>query len=117
MLPDLITTRDRLREGATTAPAELERCIDASQAPANTHSFVRTMFEEARTTAVQPGMAQLPLAGLAVSVKDLFDIAGQATPAGSTVLADAPSTAAARARAAGPQSARHCAPSGVGPLG
>eukprot|EP01041_Mallomonas_annulata_P019533 gene19533-38918_t len=75
MLPDLITTRDQLREGATTAPAELERCIGAAQAPANTHSFVRTMFDEARTTAVQPGVAQLPLAGLAVSVKDLFDIA------------------------------------------
>ncbi len=106
MLPDLITARDRLREGATTAPAELERCIDAAQAPANTHSFVRTMFDEARTTSVQPGMTQLPLAGLAVSVKDLFDIAGQTTPAGSTVLADAPAAAqdcpaVARLRAAG----------------
>lgn len=106
MLPDLITARDRMREGATTAPAELERCIDASQAPANTHTFVRTMFDEARTTAVQPGMAQLPLAGLAVSVKDLFDISGHATPAGSTVLADAPAAAqdcpaVARLRAAG----------------
>lgn len=106
MLPDLITTRDQLREGATTAPAELERCIDAAQTPANTHSFVRTMFDEARTTAVQPGMAQMPLAGLAVSVKDLFNVAGQATPAGSTVLADAPAAAqdcpaVARLRAAG----------------
>ena len=106
MLPDLITTRDQLREGATTAPAELERCIGAAQAPANTYSFVRTMFDEARTTAVQPGLAQLPLAGLAVSVKDLFDIAGQATPAGSTAMADAPAAAqdcpaVARLRAAG----------------
>lgn len=106
MLPDLIATRSQLRDGATTAPAELERCIEAAQAPANTHSFARTMFDEARTTAVQPGVAQLPLAGLAVSVKDLFDIAGQATPAGSTVLADAPAAAqdcpaVARLRAAG----------------
>ncbi|RQO83442.1 amidase [Acidovorax sp. FJL06] len=106
MLLDLITTRGQLRDGAATAPAELERCIEAAQAPANAHSFVRTMFDEARTTAVQAGVAQLPLAGLAVSVKDLFDIAGQATPAGSTVLADAPAAAqdcpaVARLRAAG----------------
>ncbi|MFN4120534.1 amidase [Acidovorax sp.] len=106
MLPDLIATRELLRDGATTAPAELERCIDAAQSPANAHSFVRTMFEEARTTAVQPGLAQLPLAGLAVSIKDLFDVAGQPTPAGSTVLADAPAAAqdcpaVARLRAAG----------------
>ena len=106
MLSDLIATREQLRDGATTAPAELERCIDAARAAPNTHSFVRTLFDEARTTAVQPGVAQLPLAGLAVSVKDLFDIAGQPTPAGSTALADAPAAsedcpAVARLRAAG----------------
>jgi len=66
MLPDLIATREQLRDGATTAPAELEGCIDAAQATSNTHSFVRTLFDEARTTAVQPGVAQLPLAGLSV---------------------------------------------------
>lgn len=106
MLADLITTRGQLRGGTTTAPAELERCIQAAQAPANTHSFVRPMFDTARTTVVQSDQTHLPLAGLAVSVKDLFDIAGQATPAGSTVLADAPvavqdSPAVARLRAAG----------------
>ena len=106
MRPDLFATRDQLRQGATTVPAELERCIEAAQAPANAHSFVRPMFDSARTTAVQPGLSDLPLAGLAVSVKDLFDIAGQATPAGSTALADAPPAtedcpAVARLRAAG----------------
>ncbi|PJI98119.1 amidase/aspartyl-tRNA(Asn)/glutamyl-tRNA(Gln) amidotransferase subunit A [Acidovorax sp. 69] len=106
MLTDLITTRDQLRNGATTSPAELERCITAAQAPSNTHSFVRTLFDAARTTAVQPGLPQLPLAGLAVSVKDLFDIEGQATLAGSTALAEAPPAAqdcpaVARLRAAG----------------
>lgn len=106
MLPDLIATRNQLRSGAATAPAELERCIAAAQAPSNAYSFVRTLFESARTTVVQPGLAQLPLAGLAVSVKDLFDVEGQPTPAGSTVLAQAPaaahdSPAVARLRAAG----------------
>ena len=106
MLDDLIATRTRLRDGATTAPAELERCIEAALAPSNTHSFVRTLFDSARTTVVQPDVQQLPLAGLAVSVKDLFDVQGQPTPAGSTVLAKAPcaqqdSPAVARLRAAG----------------
>ena len=47
-----------------------------------------------------------PLAGIQVSVKDLFDVAGQTTSAGSTVLADSPaaaidSVAVARLKAAG----------------
>ena len=66
MLPDLIATREQLRDGATNAPAALERCIDAAQAASNAHSFVRTLFDEARTTTVQAGVAQLPLAGLAL---------------------------------------------------
>ncbi|MEJ7686349.1 MAG: amidase, partial [Variovorax sp.] len=49
---------------------------------------------------------RLCLAGLSFSVKDLFDIAGQPTPAGSLVLGHAPAastdaTAVARLRAAG----------------
>lgn len=106
MFADLIATRGSLHDGATTASAELERCIAAALEPANTHSFVRTLFDAARTTVVQPDIARLPLAGLAVSVKDLFDIAGQPTAAGSTALAHAPdalqdSPAVARLRAAG----------------
>ncbi len=106
MFSDLIATRERLRAEATTPAAEMERCIGIAQAPSNTHSFVRTLFDSARTTSVQSGIATQPLAGLAVSVKDLFDIAGQPTPAGSTVLENAPaahadSTAVARLRAAG----------------
>lgn len=106
MLADLISTRSRLRSGASSVAAELERCIAAAQAPCNAHSFIRTAFDTARAAAAQPGLAQLPLAGLAVSVKDLFDIAGQPTPAGSIVLAGAApaaadSVAVARLRAAG----------------
>lgn len=106
MLPDLIATRELLRDGATTATVELERCMEAAQAPANNHSFTRTLFDSARMQAAQPDVAARPLAGLAVSVKDLFDIAGQPTPAGSIVLSSAPaamqdSEAVARLRAAG----------------
>jgi aspartyl-tRNA(Asn)/glutamyl-tRNA(Gln) amidotransferase subunit A len=52
------------------------------------------------------GRAPSPLAGVPVSVKDLFDLAGQPTPAGSVILADAPpaqadAPAVARLKAAG----------------
>ena len=106
VLSDLIATRSLLREGSTTAASELELCASAARAPCNRHSFVRTMFDAAGTTALQADASHLPLAGLAASVKDLFDIAGQTTAAGSTVLADAPpaahdSVAVARLRKAG----------------
>jgi aspartyl-tRNA(Asn)/glutamyl-tRNA(Gln) amidotransferase subunit A len=52
------------------------------------------------------GQVPSPLAGIPVSVKDLLDVAGQVTTAGSTVLRDAPAatrdaTVVARLRAAG----------------
>lgn len=52
------------------------------------------------------GSVPSPLAGLPVSIKDLLDIAGEPTPAGSVVLADAPPASldapvVARLRAAG----------------
>jgi aspartyl-tRNA(Asn)/glutamyl-tRNA(Gln) amidotransferase subunit A len=102
---DLVATRQRLRAGLTSAPAELERSIGLAQGPACASAFLRTMFDEARL-AVEKTDPDQPLAGLAVSVKDLFDIAGQATPAGSTFLRDAAPAAqdappVARLRAAG----------------
>lgn len=106
MLFDLIDTRDRLRSKSTTCPIEMERCIAAAQAQANANSFISTSFEAARSTSAMAGVTGLPLAGLAVSVKDLFDIEGQPTSAGSIVLANAPaalrdSEAVGRLRAAG----------------
>jgi Asp-tRNA(Asn)/Glu-tRNA(Gln) amidotransferase A subunit family amidase len=104
-LPDLHSTREAIRDGRSSAVAELERCIERAGAPANAHVFLRTMFDEARDSAAAASPAS-PLAGLAVSLKDLFDIAGQTTAAGSTVLHDAPPASAdapavARLRAAG----------------
>jgi len=106
MLSDLTSTRDRLLDGATTAADEMERCIEMATDPRNAFTCVRTLFDSARSEAAQPGTTRLALAGLAVSVKDLFDIAGQPTPAGSTVLATsepaaADSPAVARLKAAG----------------
>ena len=106
MLADLQTTRERLRAGSTSAPAELEKCIAVAQSPACGQVFLRTRFDAARAEAVDPARAGRPLAGLAVSIKDLFDAAGETTSAGSTVLADAApavqdSPAVARLRKAG----------------
>ena len=105
-LPDLATTRARLRAGQTSAATEMEACIAISESARCTHAFARTMFPLARRAAADPALARLPLRGLAVTVKDLFDVQGQTTAAGSTVLAQAPAAAAdcpavARLRAAG----------------
>jgi Asp-tRNA(Asn)/Glu-tRNA(Gln) amidotransferase A subunit family amidase len=103
---DLHSTRARLLAGQTTTATEIERAIATAQAPACSHAFVQTDFDGARAQATAADPARQPLAGLAVSVKDLFDIAGQVSRAGSTVLADAPpaqmdAVAVARLRAAG----------------
>ena len=106
MIQDLGTTRRLIQAGRTSATDEIERCIAAAQSDACTHAFTRTDFATARQRAIQPGAQHLPLAGLAVSIKDLFDVRGQPTAAGSVVLADAPAAAhdcaaVARLRAAG----------------
>ncbi len=105
MQEDLIQIRDAIRAGQRSAGSEMARCVDIAQSPTCKQVFTRAMFDEAlaAATSIRP---DLPLAGLAISVKDLFDIAGQPTPAGSKVLAHAPAasadaTAVARLRAAG----------------
>ncbi|MDO9166377.1 MAG: amidase [Rhodoferax sp.] len=90
MLPDLLTTRHLLRTGQTHPQAEIECAIDAAQSASCQHVFLHRMFGEARAVAGSPGILQKPLAGLAVSIKDLFDVAGQTTSAGSIALRDAP---------------------------
>lgn len=106
MLADLHTTRQRLLAGQTRASTEIERSIAAAQAPSCQHAFIETHFDQARAAAAAVDPVRQPLAGLAVSVKDLFDVAGQTSRAGSVVLADAPparqdAAAVARLRAAG----------------
>ena len=103
--PDLHSTRERLRQGLTTATDELAAAQDIAHSAASTHVFVRTRFEAAQAEARQAA-AQAPLAGLPVSIKDLFDFAGDVTTAGSVALVDhAPATrdatSVARLRAAG----------------
>jgi aspartyl-tRNA(Asn)/glutamyl-tRNA(Gln) amidotransferase subunit A len=106
MRTDLVATRERLLSGQSRPANELEASIAAIQSPACERAFISTCFTQARSAAEDPAAVAKPLAGLAVSVKDLFDVAGQVTAAGSRVLADAPaaardSPAVARLRAAG----------------
>lgn len=104
--PDLHATRQRLLTGQTHPAAEIEQAIAAAASPACACAFVQTDFDGASAQAAAADPARQPLAGLAVSVKDLFDVAGQVSRAGSTVLADAApaqgdAAAVARLRAAG----------------
>ncbi|MGJ7569773.1 amidase [Variovorax sp. RB2P76] len=102
---DLHATRLLLLAGGSDARTEMERAIDIAQSPACSHVFTRTLFDEARHAAAASN-AESRLSGLAFTAKDLFDIEGQPTPAGSVVLAHAPAAqadalAVARLRAAG----------------
>jgi len=103
-MDDLIATRSQLRSGQASAAGAFAQALALARSPACRHAFVQLCPEEGARAAGAD--ASLPLAGLPVSVKDLFDVAGQVTAAGSVVLADAPaarrdSTAVARLRAAG----------------
>lgn len=104
-LPDLHSTRERLRQGGTHAGDEMRAAQAAAASGACTHVFLRTRFDAALAEA-QRTPADTPLAGLPVSVKDLFDVAGEVTTAGSLALVGAPpatadAVAVARVRAAG----------------
>lgn len=104
-LPDLHAIREQLASGAGTAQTQMALAIEVAGSPACRHAFIHADFAAARQQAAA-SPAGSPLAGLAVSVKDLFDVAGQTTSAGSLVLRQAPaakqdSAAVARLRAAG----------------
>ena len=105
---DLTAAAAELAAGRGRAVERIEASIAAAGSPACKHVFVRTFFDEARAAARAADTAdrRLPLAGLAVSVKDLFDVRGAPTTAASKSMAGASPaardcTAVARLRAAG----------------
>ena len=109
---DLTQAAADIAAGRLGAQTALDDALMKARAPANQHSFVRLLEPQSRAQAramdsLRDAGAPLPvLAGLAVSVKDLFDIAGQPTTAASRSLDDASAaaqdcTAVARLRSAG----------------
>lgn len=103
-----------LDAGTTSSRALVEEALARIADPAGegARAFIEVHAEAAREEADfsdrlrRRGLRRSPLEGLPVSLKDLFDVAGQVTRAGSKVLADAPrakadAAAVARLRAAG----------------
>lgn len=110
----LLSLASRLRSGQTTSLELVERCLDRASDPAGEGArvFTKILAEQALATAQAmdrlraAGTAPSSFAGIPITVKDLFDVAGEVTTAGSRVLqgnraADHDALAVARLRAAG----------------
>lgn len=86
-----------IQQGRLRAVDVLERCIARTQATdARVNAFTDLTLERARReaeavdAAVRRGEPTGPLAGLPYAVKNLFDVEGLTTRAGSKILRDAP---------------------------
>lgn len=102
----------RLARGETSCEALVAGALEAAAAPAAASVFT-TLYPQAALAAARhadaqraAGVAQPALAGLPVSIKDLYDVAGETTLAGSVVCRGEPAAptdapAVARLRNAG----------------
>ncbi len=87
----------RLAKGEVTSVALTEAALEkaSAQQGEGARVFIALRAEKALAAAAasdaarKAGLVRAPLEGIPVSVKDLFDIAGEVTRAGSTVLKDA----------------------------
>lgn len=108
---DLHATRRALQSGQTSVREVFELAAGLAHGAAAQHVFMPGSVPCPLLTAPSPQPSAFhdpaqPLAGIPVSIKDLFDVAGEVTAAGSTVLAGAAAAAAdcpavTRLRAAG----------------
>ena len=89
MHPTLEVLRSQIAAGQASATEAMEQSIAIARSPLCAAAFTQELHATAREQAAHPGNRHLPLAGLAVSIKDLFDMRGLPTAAGSTVLASA----------------------------
>ena len=94
----LIELAAALDSGRTTSRALVEDCLARIADPAGegARTFITVQAEAARAQADatdalrRHGRAAGPYAGIPVSLKDLLDVAGEVSTAGSVVLADEP---------------------------
>lgn len=100
--PTLDALAQALATGRTTAATLVETCLTAIQAVDSDGDkvFISVDAAGARAAAAafdalrRSGMAPSPYAGIPIAVKDLFDLQGQVTRAGSKALADTAPAAA-----------------------
>ncbi len=110
----ILEIADRLDHGQTSSQQLVESALQRIEDPSGEgkRAFIRVYAQTAPLAAQASDRlrraASVPslLAGIPISVKDLFDVAGEPTPAGSIVLQNAPPAAedaptVARLRAAG----------------
>ena len=113
-MPTLANLAADLAAGRTTSRALVESALERIVDPAGEgkRAFLKVYADSARAAADAhdkargAGYVASPLAGIPVSIKDLFDVAGERTLSGSRALDDAPlaqvdAPVVARLRAAG----------------
>ena len=94
MRPDLIATLEALASQQTTPLAEWQKSQAIAQSAACDKVFMALEPAAPPAFLQEPSLLNAPLKGLAFSVKDLFDVAGSPTLAGSVVLKGAPAAKA-----------------------
>ncbi len=90
----IIETAQALAQGTITSARLVEEALERADDPAGEGArvFTRIYREAARVQAAASdllrgaGIVASPLSGIPISIKDLFDVAGETTTAGSVVL-------------------------------
>jgi aspartyl-tRNA(Asn)/glutamyl-tRNA(Gln) amidotransferase subunit A len=96
-VPTLSSLAHELNSGKTTSRALVEKCLERIADPAGegARAFVKVHADQARLSADaidhlrKHNYCASPFAGIPISIKDVFDCAGDVTTAGSRVLSDA----------------------------
>ena len=94
MRQDLIATLQALATQQTSPLAEWQKSQAIAQSSACDKVFMALEPAEPPALLNEPSLLNAPLKGLAFTVKDLFDVAGSPTLAGSAVLKGAPAAQA-----------------------
>lgn len=94
MRQDLIATLQALATQQTSPLAEWQKSQAIAQSSACDKVFMALEPAESPALLNEPSLLNAPLKGLAFTVKDLFDVAGSPTLAGSVVLKCAPAAQA-----------------------